>query len=250
MKDILSILMIEFRKITNNRKSHFNLNYNLIVNFTIAILIITDTFLLLFADISNLSSNIVNYINNFDLFVCFALFCEFMYRLNKAEDKKLFFKDKNNWITIIAMIPINFFAFRLLRYIKIIPLLYKGSIHFNKFLKETHLNWSFGILIFSISAGTLLFYILEHGINKQVPNLWDAFLYVLPTVATEGSDIYPKTLGGEILGVILMLTGIICFGLFTAAIASKFVKSDEIDKRELNELKQEIKELKELLKEK
>lgn len=264
MKDIQSILVLMFGKVKDNEKLHFNLSYELIVNFIIAILIIADTFLLLFSDISDLSPIMVNNINNFDLFVCFALFCEFMFRFNKAEDKKAFLKDKNNIITIIAMIPVNFFVFRLLRYIKIVPLLYKGLVHFNKFLEKTHLNWSFGVLILSISSGTILFYILEHGVNKQVPNLWYSFMYVTPTIATEGSTISPKTVGGQILGLVLMITGIICFGLFTAAISSKFVKNEENqDKKELgdlkltitnmessiNEMKSRMEELKELLKE-
>ena len=38
------------------------------------------------------------------------------------------------------MIPINFFVFRIFRYIKILPLFYKGLKHFNKFLRETRLD--------------------------------------------------------------------------------------------------------------
>jgi len=243
----------------DKRKPRFNFNHNIIVEFVIVVLIIADTFLLLLADFSNLSPAMVTNINYFDLSVCFVLFCEFMYRLRKAENKKLFFKDINNWIAILAMIPINFFAFRLLRYIKIIPLLYRGSIHFNKFLKETHLNWSFGVLVISISVGTVLFYIFEHGVNKHIHSLWDSFLYVMPTIGSLGAPISPQTLGGEIMGVALMLIGIISFGLFTASIASMYIKIDneETENEELDELKslvigmeKELKELKELLKKK
>lgn len=241
----------------DNKKPRFGSNYKAITDFIIVILIITDTFLLLLSDLSNLTPIVVRDINYFDLFVCFVLFCEFMVRLRKADDKKLFFKDINNWIAIIAMIPINFFAFRLLRYIKVIPLIYRGLKHFNRFLEETHLNWSVGVLIISISAGTIFFYIFEHGANKHIQTLWDSFLYVMPTVGSLGSTVSPQTMGGEMLGVVLMLTGIISFGLFTASIASMYIKSDkgQAEKEELDELKSlvinmenEIKELKELLK--
>jgi hypothetical protein len=242
---------------TDDKKPRFDFNYNIIVEFVIVVLIIADTFLLLLADFSDLSPSMVMNINYFDLSVCFVLFCEFMFRLKKAENKKLFFKDINNWIAILAMIPINFFAFRLLRYIKILPLLYRGSVHFNKFLKETHLNWSFGVLVTSISVGTVLFYIFEHGVNHHIHDLWDSFLYVMPTIGCLGAPVSPKTLGGEIMGVVLMLVGIISFGLFTASIASMYIKSDEekANNEELNELKvsitnieNEIKKLEELIK--
>ena len=248
-----------------NGKSRLDLNWKLIINFIIASLIITDTILLLLSDIGNLSLRMINNINYFDLFVCFALFCEFIFKLNKSDDKKAFLTDKYTLISIVAMIPINFFAFRLLRYIKIVPLIVSGLKYFNNFLEETHLNWSFGVLIISISAGTLSFYVFEHGLNKHIQTLWDSFLYVIPTVGSVGSTISPKSMGGEILGVILMLTGIICFGLFTASISAMFIKSegnsDEITEHEGNsdgeiaELKsmienmeKEIKDLKELLK--
>lgn len=235
------------------------LNTKSLLDLIIAILIIFDTFFLLLMDFSNVNAITAQNITNFDLTVCFVLFCEFIFRLRKAEDKKAFFKDKNNWIAIIAMIPINFFVFRIFRYIKILPLLYKGLKHFNKFLRETRLDWSFGILVLTIFTGTILFFIFEHGVNGNVHSLWDSFMYVMPTIATEGSNnIYPQTFVGKIIGIVLMVIGIISFGLFTASIAAIFINSHE-DKLEhtkvLNELKdttknleKEIKEIKTLLK--
>jgi len=62
----------------------FNLNHRFIIDLTIAILIISDTFLLFMLDFSNVNPVTVQYINNFDLFVCFVLFCDFTYRLRSA----------------------------------------------------------------------------------------------------------------------------------------------------------------------
>jgi Ion channel. len=228
---------------------------SIILTFILAILIITDTYLLLLSDLSNLPGYMVAEINNFDLFVCFVLFCDFMYRLRNAEDKKAFIKNWENIVTIFAMIPINFFVFRILRYVKIVPLIFRGLVQFHKVLEKTHLNWSFEVLVVSISAGTLLFYVLEHGVNHHVHSLWDSFLYVMPTIGALGSTYSPQTLGGNVLTIVLMITGIISFGLFTASIASIYIKSD--DKPNEDELKtiiltmdKEIKELRRLLEEK
>ena len=230
-----------------------------IKDLIISILIILDALFLLFT-FYTVNPFTVRDIYYFDYIVCFVIFCDFIYGLNFAEDKKAFFKDKYNWISIIAMIPVHSVIFRIIRFIKIAPLLLKGLIHFNKFLKKTHLNWSFYILLLAITLGTISFYISEHGVNPDIRDLWDSFTYVMPTIATAGSNtINPMTLPGTIIGIALMVIGIIAFGLFTASIASTFVKSDEKKRniKDLNELKlliknmdNEIKELKNLLKEK
>lgn len=176
-------ILSEDGQIGSDLNKGFNLNFKFIFDLIIAILIVSDTFLLILIDFFNVDPIMTQNIINFDLAVCFILFCEFMFRLVEAEDKKEFFKDKNNWIAIIAMIPINFFAFRLFRYIrliKILPLIYRGFIHFNKFIKKTNLDWSLGVIITAISAGTIIFYVLEHGINRNIHSLWDSFCYVMP----------------------------------------------------------------------
>lgn len=227
---------------------------DIIVLSIVTFLIIMDTYLLLLSDFSNLPQNVINEINNFDLFVCFVLFCDFILRLNEAEDKKVFLKDWKNIITIFAMIPVNLFVFRLLRYVKLVPLILKGVNYFHEILKRTHLNWSFEVLVISISTGTLLFYILEHGINNHVHSLWDSFLYVMPTIGALGTNYSPRTLGGNILSIILMITGIVSFGLFTASIASIYIKSDNNETDELktmmSNMDKEIKYLKNLLEKK
>ncbi len=257
----------------NNIKSRLNINFKVIVDFIIICLIISDTFLLILADFSNLSPNIVEEIVYFDLIVCFVLFCEFMFRFKNAENKKEFFKDKWIWLDIIAMIPLNFFAFRLFRFARLVRILRllmllrffalfrKSFTKFNKFIKESHLDWSLGILIFAVGVGTIVYYVVEFGKNANTYDIWESFSYVLQNIITAGSgNVTPHTLIGKMLGIGLMLTGAIFFGMFTASLASWFVKKsekehDDKQKSELDELKElvidmqsEIKELKDLIK--
>ena len=70
------------------------LNTKSLLDLIIAILIIFDTFFLLLMDFSNVNAITAQNITNFDLTVCFVLFCEFIFRLRKAEDKKAFLKIK------------------------------------------------------------------------------------------------------------------------------------------------------------
>ena len=83
-----------------------------------------------------------------------------------------------------------------------------------KFVEETQLHLSLGILISTIFAGTIIFYLLEAGINSKVGSLWDSLWYVMPTVATTGSvDIVPITPAGKVLSMFMMLVGLIFFGM-------------------------------------
>lgn len=223
------------------------------IDAIIIVLIILDTFLLILITFYNLDPVTVQQIIYFDLFICFILFCEYIYRISIAEDKKRFVK--KNWYDIIAMIPIDFisseflFPIRLLRLVRVIRLfaLSKKSLrHFFEFLEETHLNLSLGILIFTIFSGTIIFFMLENGINPNVGDLWDSFWYVLPTIATVGADgISPVTDAGKLLSMFLMLIGLILFGMLTASIASWYVNLKEKENREKN--KSELKELKDLV---
>lgn len=257
----------------SNIKPKLNLNFKVIIDFIIICLIISDTFLLMLSDFSSLNPTITEDIIYFDLFVCFVLFCEFMFRFKDAKDKKEFFKDKWAWLDIIAMIPLNFFAFRLFRFARLVRVLRllmllrffalfrKSFVKFNKFIKESHLDWSLGILIFAVCAGTIIYCFVEFGNNANTYDMWESFSYVVQNIITAGSgNITPHTLIGSMLGIGLMITGAIFFGMFTASLASWLVtrsEKEQDDKREseLNELKElvvdmqsEIRELKDLIK--
>ncbi|CAH2212941.1 potassium channel family protein [Tepidibacter aestuarii] len=78
------------------------------------------------------------------------------------------------------------------------------------------------ISLFTCSAA---FYFYESPINPDLSfgdSLWWGFV----TCTTVGyGDYYPVTLGGRIIGIILMLVGISAFGFITAAVASVFIEN-------------------------
>ncbi|MCE7700220.1 MAG: ion transporter, partial [Methanobacterium paludis] len=132
-------------------------NFN-ITDVIIAILVIADLFLLTWSDFSNTSIVMARGIIYFDLMLCFVLFCDFIYRFTESKDKKAFMKNYKNWLDIIAMIPVellplgsNFFLLRTLRLLRVFILLGKFSKQIKGFIDETHLDWSFGILLMTIT---------------------------------------------------------------------------------------------------
>lgn len=244
-------------------------NLHPIVDAIIIVLIIVDTFLLLLITFYNLPTSTVLYVVYFDLIVCMVLFVEFIFRIRNVDDKKRYIK--NHWYDIIAMIPLDFifydylFAFRLFRLIRLIRIfaLFRKSLrHFFKFIEDTHLHLSLGILIFTIFAGTIIFYLVELGVNPKVTSLLDSLWYVIPTVATVGSvDIIPASPAGKFISMLMMLVGLIFFGMLTASIAYWYLErmekkyqaqnESELDdfKEVIDNLQSEIKELKNLIKE-
>lgn len=229
---------------------------NAVLDAIIILLIIIDTVLLILITFYDLNPTTVFYIIYFDLAVCIVLFFEFIYRIRKVDDKRKFLR--RNWPDILAMIPVDFisynfvFLLRFIRIIRIIRLLRMFAL-FNKslklffeFLKDTHLHISIGILIFTIFSGTIIFFLLESPVNAQIQNLWDSLWYVLPTIATIGSeDIVPLSPAGRLLSIFLMLTGLVLFSMVTASIASWYVELKETKARKesdkkMNELKHNI----------
>src|SRR5262249_38724194 len=64
-------------------------------------------------------------------------------------------------------------------------------------------------------------------------SLWDGIWWAVVTVTTVGyGDLYPKSVAGRIIGIVLMLVGISFLSLLTAAIASRFVKQDRSNEHE------------------
>jgi voltage-gated potassium channel len=58
-------------------------------------------------------------------------------------------------------------------------------------------------------------------------SMWDGVWWAVVTVTTVGyGDIYPHTVAGRFIGMVVMLAGIGFLSVLTATIASHFVKSD------------------------
>ncbi len=77
-----------------------------------------------------------------------------------------------------------------------------------------------------IGIFSVIFYFLEHDVNPRISSFIDALWWGFATATTTGyGDITPVTLLGKLLSILLMLTGLALFGMFTALFAETILIS-------------------------
>lgn len=245
-------------------------------------LIVVDIFLITLAMFFDLPRDIAFGIMAFDFCVCIVLLIEWGINFYISKPKKVFLKQKSNWIDLIASIPFDVLlpavipAAGLLRYLRLLKLLRVVALFnrffsgFEVFIKKTNLDKILGGVFFTVLIFTFILYLFGSSYG-----LFDDFYFVIVTLTTVGyGDVTPQTLNEKIITIVLIIVGIFIFSTITAVISSYFTErlikqededidenfeliSNEINEikkdlekthKENAELKQEIIELKELIK--
>jgi voltage-gated potassium channel len=206
-----------------NKIGFLNLTVIILTFYVLAALVI-DTFWDLSPEISEL-------LQYFDIGICIFFFLEFCYRLWKAEHKWKFMKW--GWIDLLSSVPMVDYlrAGRLLRLIRLIRVI-RAFKTIHQLKNQLFANRAEGALT-SVSITAIMMIIFssiailefETAPNSNIKTAEDAIWWTYTTITTVGyGDLYPVTTSGRILAMILMTFGVGFFGTFTAYIASLFVK--------------------------
>jgi voltage-gated potassium channel len=158
----------------------------------------------------------------------FAL--EFIVRFTVSPWKKKYLK--GHWVDLIAIIPFARWLrlarilrilrlFRFVRSYQVLNSLDKLEVNVERFGQMNGLQWA----VLGFTAVMLIdsgfFYYFESPVNDKVQTYWDALYGSLITWMTPGyGDIFPMTVSGRICGLILIISGLVTWGILIANLSA------------------------------
>src|SRR5437588_5769718 len=151
---------------------------------------------------------------------------------------------RRHWIDLLALLPaIRYLRFlrlgrliyllqaaRVLRLGMLIRLLVESDRAFNRIGGIATRNGVHVILLSALGlviVGGSLVWELEHSTNRSFSTLGDAVWWAFATMTTVGYGSGPLTVPGRIIGGLIMVLGICCFGLVTATVTAYFVHHNQ-----------------------
>lgn len=183
-------------------------------------------------------------IAKFDLVISILLILFLALNYIIFRNKKKEYNLKNVIIILFAVIPFEFvflsslgfemgFFISILLYIlriaHLIGLILTFRIFGSKFIYFSRKN-GLGYGIIAITSifilGSVLFFIFESPVNPNVVVFEDSIWFSLVSITTTGyGDIYPYTLAGRIVAVLLMVSGVSFATFATASVASSIISN-------------------------
>ena len=161
-------------------------------------------------------------------------FLEFVVKFALAPVKRRYVR--KHWLDVLVVL-LPFLRFlrlaRILRTTRALPTLRllifggRGSESTLALLKRRRLGQLAIVSLMVILLGATVGFLLEgEASGSQIRTFGDALWWSATLVTTVGSELYPTTIGGRILGFLLMLYAVGIFSYFIASIASVLVGLD------------------------
>lgn len=178
--------------------------------------------------------------------ICFIFLGDFFYNLYAAESKKAYMKW--GWIDFVSSIPFLTFlrwgrVFRLARLMRLL----RGVRSLRHLMSYLFRERARSTLLTAFAASVLIMVFAAIAITRVEPSVsagdgfwWSAFTLVM----SEYGEIYPRTIEGKLIALLLITSGGALFGTFAATLAATFLKpEEEEDIRRDKEIMEEVQAL-------
>lgn len=167
-----------------------------------------------------------------DIIISAIFLFDFLYDYSKADDHKKYMR--KNWYFLLAAVPVTGGPFQALRTIQLLRLLRIVRLYARiKALSEKteevsrHSSRYIFIALFSvvvIFTGSTFFYQAEAGANPAINGYFDAVWWAVVTATSVGyGDIYPVTVGGRVIAMVLMVFGLALLGTIIGLVSNYFL---------------------------
>lgn len=185
--------------------------------------------LLVYEVSADLLQDQVAFIHTLDFVIALVFLLDFVIGFIRAKSKWEYFK--YNWFYLLAAIPITdemYRSLRLLRVLRIVRAL-RVAIRIWRISKaaENLVAGSSKYIYASTIATTVLLtaavllYSFEYGANPNMKSFFDAIWLTVVTASTVGyGDLYPVTVEGRIVAMLLMVFGVASLGVIAGFVGS------------------------------
>ena len=201
----------------------------------LTMLVIIDILLILGSVLFKLGPEYITFILLFDAIVCIVLIIEFIRKLQKSENRRMFFR--KNWLALLASLPVallilpflSYAAYAyplivLLRILNLILLIKVISKVTERFLDATYLDKIIAVFIVLLLGSTFVLYCFDPNITSIFQAVWFVF---------------------QTIGLVLIIAGVLMFSMVTASFGYLF--TEKIFKDENVEFNQKANAIKENL---
>ena len=178
--------------------------------------------------ILKLNAETVALLDKIDFIICFFFLYDFGIRFHRAKSKLEFLKW--GWFDLVSSIPVygNLQWARAARVVRILRA-FRSTKILVQFLFEDQRLGTLGsavlIAILMMIFSSIAVLNFETAPDSNIKTAEDALWWAFTTVATVGyGDKYPVTTEGRIVAVLLITSGVGLFGVYTAFVASFFVR--------------------------
>jgi voltage-gated potassium channel len=123
-------------------------------------------------------------------------------------------------------LPASLQAARVLRLLRVLRVL-RLMTALRKLYTFEGLRYAALVAVMTALGGGAAFSAVEQGHNEAVTNTWDGVFWAVTTMTTVGyGDIYPRTDGGRLIAIAVMIVGIGFLSMLIGAAAERFVSPD------------------------